>query len=166
MIAFPYSDNIVEGGLMVNLQQTQSGLSAAMLVPSVTIAARAVAVLKPLDNSCILALANNGTRVDVVHTTTLELSGCSAAANSASSDAIVLRSSLHSLTADTLITPGQISFDGSSIDPTMLPPELRVTSPPMIGSYAVKDPYAGILDHAFLSSGISGTRNRPIPGLG
>ena len=80
MITVPHSDDVVEGGLMVNLQQTQSGLSAAMLVPSVTIAVRAVALVKPLDNACILALANNGTGVDVVHTTTLEMSGCSLAA--------------------------------------------------------------------------------------
>ena len=85
------------------------------------------------------------------------MSGCSVAANSASSDAIVIRSGVHSVTADTLVTPGQISVDGTSIDPTMLPPELGVTSPPMIGSADVKNPYARTLTHAFLSSGISRT---------
>ncbi len=155
-ISYPYSDGTVEYGVAVTLQQTQRAFFASMFLPGVTIAAKAVAVIKALDNPCILALAKNGAGVKVGDSSTLELSGCSIAANSTSSEAIEIHRGVGPITAAVLVTAGEISFNGSPIDPAALPREFIMTSPPMIGAPDISDPYARTFTHAFLSSAISG----------
>jgi hypothetical protein len=152
-ITYPYSDSIVGDGIAVTLQQSL----ASTFLPSVTMMAKAVAVFERLDNPCLFALAEHGTGVEVNDSVSLELSGCSLAANSTSPVAIEIHPGVGSLTADTLLTSGEISFNGGSLDPTALPPEFGLTFPVMIGSSDVKNPYARTLTHTFLRSGIPGS---------
>ena len=152
-ITYPYSDSRLENGIAVTLQQSL----ASTFLPDVTMVAKAVAVVEPLDNPCLLALAGNGTGVEVNDFVSLQLSACSLAANSTSSVAIDIHPSVRSVTADTLLTPGEISFNGGPLGPTAPPPEFVLTLPLMIGSPEVKNPYAQTLTHAFLSGSIPGS---------
>jgi Flp pilus assembly protein TadG len=153
-VVTPYSDGIVANGVAVTLQQSQGALLAAMFLSGVTIANTAVAVIEVLNNPCILALGTNSTDVEIAASTRLDMPNCSVAANSISSTAIELRSSTSAVAAATLVTAGEISLQGTPIDPAAPPPELALSSPAMIGAARVADPYAGTLTHAFLISGM------------
>ena len=158
-VIYPYSDNIVSNGVAVTLQQTHGALLASMFLSSVTIATGAVAVIKVLDNPCILALGTSGTDLEVSDSSWLDMPNCSVAANSISSTAIDLHGSTSSIAAATLVTQGEISLEGNPIDPAAPPPEFSLTSRPMIGAPASSflDPYAAKLTHAFLTAGIPRT---------
>jgi Flp pilus assembly protein TadG len=158
LVVHPYSDSIVQNGVAVTLQQTQPGLLASLFLPSVTIATKAVAVIKVFDNPCILALATSGTDVEVGASSSLDAPTCSVAANSTSRSSINIQSSTGSITAATLVTPGEISLNGNPINPASPPSEFALTSRPLIGAPSVVDPYAGRLTHAFL------IRSMPITG--
>jgi Flp pilus assembly protein TadG len=156
VVTYPYGDALVSSGVLVTLQKTQNSWFAAVLgVPSVTIANRAVAIVKTLDTSCILALGGTGTDVDVVGSASVclgPLSGgscgkptCSITADSTSSSAIHLQGAA-SVTADTLVTPGQVGFTGGGYT-------LTLNSPALIGAPPVADPYASTLTHSFLVNG-------------
>lgn len=149
-----YSDGIVSNGIAVTLQQSQGVLLAAMFLSGVTITDTAVAVIEVLDHSCILALGTNSTDVEVAASTQLDMPNCSVAANSISSTAIELRSSTSAIAAATLVTAGEISLQGTPIDPAAPPPELALSSPAMIGAPSVADPYADALTHTFLTTGM------------
>ena len=122
--------------------------------PGVTIASTAVAVIEVLNNPCILALGTNSTDVEIAASTRLDMPDCSVAANSISSTAIELRSSTSAVAAATLVTAGEISLQGTPIDPAAPPPQFALSSPAMIGAASVADPYAGILSHGFLIAGM------------
>ena len=83
---------------------------------------------------------------------TVDATGCAVAANSTSLDAIEVRSSTGSLSASTLVTPGEISLGGTPIDPTTPPSEFTPTPRVLIGATSIADPYANTLTHAFLNS--------------
>jgi hypothetical protein len=153
-VIYPYTDAVVSNGISVTLRQTQRALLAAMFLSDVTISTQAVAVIEVLDNPCILALATGSMGVEVAADTTLDMPGCSAAANSISASAIALRDSTSSVTAATLVTAGEVSFEGTPIDPTAPPPQLVLASPAMVGAPGVVDPYASALTHSFLTSGM------------
>lgn len=153
-VVTPYNDGIVTNGIAVTLQQSQGALLAAMFLSGVTIANTAVAVIEVLDHSCILALGTNSTDVEVAASTQLDMPNCSVAANSISSTAIELRSSTSAVAAATLVTAGEISLQGTPIDPAAPPPEFALSSPAMIGAPSVADPYAAALTHAFLIAGM------------
>src|ERR1700736_185174 len=123
-------------------------------MPTVTIASKAVAVLGVLDDVCVLALSTTGTGIEVDSASHLLATGCAVAANSTSLDAIEVRSSTGSLSASTLVTPGEISVHGTPIDPTTPPSEFTPTPRVLIGATSIADPYANTLTHAFLSSQI------------
>jgi hypothetical protein len=151
-VVHPYSDSIVSNAVAVTLQQTQPGFLASLFMPGVTITTKAVAVIKLFDNSCILALATNGTDIEVDGSSSINATTCSLAANSTNTSSINIQGSTSSIIAATLVTPGQVSFNGTPIDPTAPPPEFRLTSRPMIGAPSVADPYATRLTHAFLTN--------------
>jgi Flp pilus assembly protein TadG len=153
-VVHPYSDSIVSNGVAVTLAQTQPGLLASLFLPSVSIATKAVAVIKVFDNSCILALATSGTDIEVAASSSLDVPTCSVAANSTSRSSIDIQSSTGSITAATLVTPGEVSLRGSPIDPAAPPPEFALASRPLIGAPSIADPYAGKLARAFLTSGM------------
>jgi hypothetical protein len=153
-IIYPYSDDIVSNGVAVTLQQTEGAFLAAMFLSGVTVATKAVAVIEVLDNPCLLALGTSGTDVEVADFGHLEAINCSVAANSTSRSAIDLHGSTSSIAATTLVTPGQVSFEGTSIDPAAPPPEFTLASPAQIGAPIVADPYAGTLTHAALIIGM------------
>src|SRR5271155_2669326 len=138
-VVSPYSDGIVTNGIAVTLQQSQGALLAAMFLSGVTIANTAVAVIEVLDNPCILALGTNSTDVEIAASTQLDMPNCSVAANSISSTAIELRST-SAVAAAILVTAGEISLQGSPIDPAAPPPELALSLPAMIGAPSVADP--------------------------
>ena len=153
-VVTPFSDGIVTNGVAVTLQQSQGALLAAMFLSGVTVANTAVAVIEVLDNPCILALGTNSTDVEIAAFTPLDMPNCSVAANSISSTAIELHSSASAVAAATLVTAGEISLQGTPIDPAAPPPEITLSSPAMIGAPSVADPYAGSLTHASLIAGM------------
>ena len=157
-VIYPYSDNTVSNGVAVTLQQTQGTLLASLFLSSLTIRTKAVAVIEVLNNPCILALGTSGTDVEVGDSSRLEAPDCSVAANSISSTAISLHGSTSSVVAATLVTQGEVSFQGNPIDPDSPPAELSLTSRAMIGAPSILDPYTATLTHAFLTSSISATR--------
>jgi hypothetical protein len=79
---------------------------------------------------------------------------CSGVANSIGASAIELKDTTSSVTAATLVTAGEVSLQGSPIDPMAAPPEFVLASPAMIGAPSVADPYASTLTHGFLTSGM------------
>jgi hypothetical protein len=152
-IVYPYSDGIVTNGIAVLLQQSES-VVGSLFLPSVTIASRAVAIPRVLDDVCVLALSTTGTGVAVDSASQLDATGCAVAANSTSSNAIDIRDHSGLLSASTLITPGQISFQGIPIDPASPPPEFSPAPRMLIGATGIPDPYANTLTHAFFTSQI------------
>ncbi|MBV9202176.1 MAG: hypothetical protein JO320_02755 [Alphaproteobacteria bacterium] len=157
-VVTPYSDGVITKGVAVTLQQSQGALLAAMFLSSVTIEARAVAVIEALDNPCILALGTGGTDVEIGLDVQLGMNNCSVAANSISSTAIDLSGSTSSIIAATIVTAGELAVNGTAVDPASLPPEITLSIPPLIGAPQIADPYASILTHAFLTAGIPNAR--------
>ena len=153
-VVYPYSDSIVSNAVVVTLQQTQPGLLASMFLPSVTISTEAVAVVKALDNLCILALATTGTGMVFGDSSSLDAPDCAVGANSTSASAIGIQGDIGSITAATFVTAGGITFNGDPVDPATPPSELILTSRSEIGAPSIRDPYARTLTHSFLSSGI------------
>lgn len=156
LVVYPYADSIVDDGVAVTLQQTQPGLLASLFLPSVTIATKAVAVIKLLDNPCILALETTGTDIEVGASSSLDVPNCSVAANSTSRSSIDILSS-GSITVAILVTRGEVSFAGTPINPAVPPPEFALASRPLIGAPSVSDPYTSKLNHAFLTTGMPTT---------
>jgi Flp pilus assembly protein TadG len=156
-IVYPYSDSTVANGVAVVLRRSARALFGSIFLPSVTIATKAVSVVRVLDDVCLLARATTGTGVEVDSASQIDASGCAVAANSTSQNAIDIGSST-GLLAATLVTSGEISLQGVPIDPTAPPPEFTLTSRPMIGAPSIADPYAATLTRAFLTRNIPVTR--------
>src|ERR1700719_783063 len=138
-IASSYSDGIVTNGVAVTLQQSQGALLAAMFLSGVTIANTAVAGIEVLNNPCILALGTNSTDVEIAASTQLDMPHCSVAGKSISSTAVELLDSTTAVAAATLVTAGEISLQGTPIDPAAPPPQFALSSPAMIGAPSVAD---------------------------
>ena len=153
-VIYPYTDETVSDAVAVTLRQTEGALLAAPFLSGVTLVTKAVAAIEVLDNPCLLALGTSGTDVEVVDAGHLAAPGCSVAANSSSASAIDLHSGTSTVTAATLVTPGQVSIAGSPIDPAAPPPEFSLATPARIGAPSVADPYSGTLTHAFLITGM------------
>ena len=153
-VTYPYNDSVVSDGIAVALQHSQQALLASMFLSDVTISTKAVAVIEVHDNPCILALATSGTGVEVDDFSRLDMPNCSVAANSTSMSAIDLHSNTSSIAAETLVTAGEVSFQGSPINPAVPPSEFILTLQPMIGAPSIADPYAGTLTHGFLTTGM------------
>jgi hypothetical protein len=156
-IVYPYDDGIVRNGIAVSLQEAHAALLSTMFLPGVTIATKSVAVVEALGNACILALAPSGTGVGVADVTRLDMANCSVVANSVSRTAIDLRGNTSSIVAATLVTAGEVSFLGLPINPVAPPPQISLTSPAMIGAPRIADPYASILTHSVLITGMPTT---------
>src|SRR5260370_6864937 len=146
-VTAPYSDGIVTNGIAVTRQQSQGALLAAMFLSGVTIGNSAVAVIEVLDNPCILALGTNSTDVEIAASTRLDMPNCSVAANSISSTAIELHSSTSAVAAATLVTSGEISLQGTPIDPAAPPSDFPLASPAMIDAPSLADPDPRTVTH-------------------
>jgi hypothetical protein len=157
VVVHPYSDNVVSNGVVITLQQTQGALLASAFLPGVTVTSKAVAIIKVLDNPCVLARATNGTGVEISGSSILNVPNCSVAANSTNKSAIDIQDDTGSIAAATLVTAGEISFGGNPIDPAAPPSEFILGSRPMIGAPTITDPYASTLTHTFLTSGMPQT---------
>ncbi|MGB9645652.1 MAG: Tad domain-containing protein [Stellaceae bacterium] len=148
------NNNAVE----VILSQQQNALLANLFLPKVTIETRAVAAIKTLDTSCVLALNNSlPDAINVVGSAGVCLGPgsscqacgtptCSMTADSTDPSAIHLQGAA-CVAADTLITPGGVGFTGNGHT-------LTVNSGPLIGAPPVADPYASTLTHTFLTTGM------------
>jgi hypothetical protein len=156
-VIYPYNDDVISNGVAVFLQQTHDALLAAIFLPDVTVTTKAVAVIEVLANACVLAVGTNNTGVEVADFTHLDAPNCAVAANSISGGAIALHGSTSSISATTLVTAGEISLQGNSINPAAAPSEFALTSPAIIGAPTTGDPYASTLTHSFLTTGMPTT---------
>jgi Putative Flp pilus-assembly TadE/G-like len=160
-VCYPYNDSLLDtefGALKyqavaVTLVQSQDSLFAFAPLTSATIATKAVGVIKVLDNPCMLALGRTGTGVEVQGSSSVTMPGCSIVANSTDAAAIDIHDNGGSITADTLVTPGQVAFKGNPVSPP-LPSAFTLTSPPKTFAPAVSDPYASKLTHSFDIAGL------------
>jgi Flp pilus assembly protein TadG len=158
-VTYPYNDGNVSDGVSVTLQQSQGAFLAASFLTGVTVVTRAAAVMEVLDNPCILALGTSSTGLELADFARLEMPNCAVVANSTSRDAISLHGSTSLIAAATLVTAGEVSLQGTPIDPGAPPPQLTLGTLAMIGAPTVADPYARTLTHSFLTAGM------PAPGL-
>jgi hypothetical protein len=147
VVTYPYSDAIVTSAVSVTLQTTQAASLASLFLPSVVITTNAVARVAVLDSPCILALNPTAPNaIDLQGSVTVNAPGCSVVADSNSSSAIHIQGSA-SITAATLVTPGDISYTGGAF---------TLNSTPLVGSAAsfVPDPFTTNPNHATLTSGM------------
>jgi Flp pilus assembly protein TadG len=174
-VTCPYTDILLDTefpsgyqAVAVTLLQDQSSLFAFVpaSTPSATIGTRAVGVVKIFDTPCILALGKSGTDVYLQGAATISTPGCSIVADSTDSAAINLHDAADHITADTLVTPGNIAVGGSPVG-LPLPSEFTLTKPPLTGLLAptVPDPYESTLTHSFLTTGMPSSC-APTPGGG
>jgi Flp pilus assembly protein TadG len=146
-IVYPYSDTFVANGVQVTLHQTQNSAFASLALTSVNIATRAVAAVNILGPSCLTGLAPTGTDITVQGSSIINMPNCVIAADSTSGSAVHIQGGNNSsLTAGTIVTPGNLSLTGS--------PTLSLQWPAQVGANPVPDPYASTLTHAFLTTGI------------
>ena len=138
----------------VTLRQQQGGVLASLVLPKVTITTSAVAIVNVHNHPCVLALSPTDTGLEISDAPLLDLSGCSAAANSTGAAAIDIGGKSGPIKGATLVSAGQIVLSGEPVDPYALPAELTLSSPPSIGAAPVTDPYAGFFIHQFLVSSI------------
>ncbi len=139
---------LVPSGVEVILHQDQGSLFAYVPAASATIATRAVALVKTLDNPCMILLNPTASKeLNIQGSASLSMPGCSIYADSTATDSIYAQGANNSiLTADTIITAGQVSTTGQ--------PRLTLTNPAQIGAPRLADPYAATLTHSFLTSGM------------
>jgi Flp pilus assembly protein TadG len=160
-VCYPYTDSLLDiefgagkyQAVAVTLVQSQDSLFAFAPLTSATIATKTVGVIKVLDNPCMLALGTIGTGVEVQGSSSITTPGCSIVANSTDPAAIDIHDNGGSITADTLVTPGQVAFKGNPVSPP-LPSAFTLTSPPKTFAPAVSDPYASTLTHSFDIAGM------------
>jgi len=161
LVCYPYNDSLVSGGVEVILNQPVKPTLASWALPSgVTIATKAVAVIKPLplpySYSCVLALGlhppptGNPTATNAINLAgTINAPDCSLVSDSDSTSAFQLQGSA-TINAATLITPGQVSFTGGAYT-------LNLRYPPQTGANSVPDPYASTLTHSSLDANMPPT---------
>ena len=142
------NNNAVE----VILSQQQNTFFANLFLPNVTIETRAVAAIKKLDTSCILALAKTGTGITITGNYSLTMPNCSIAADSKSPTAIDSVGN-GCITAFTVESVGGYSFTGNSVSPCQSS-GYDLTSGPYFFGPNIADPYVGTLNHTFLITGI------------
>jgi Flp pilus assembly protein TadG len=155
-VCSPYTDAALDGllgkgkyqAIAVALWRTQGGwLSNFASLANVTIGNRAVALVKTLPPVCMLALDPTLNKtVDLAGNAGINAPNCSIVSDSTSASAFNFQGSV-SITAGTLITPGQVSTTGSAFT-------LNLANPAQIGANPVPDPFASILTHTVLTSGI------------
>src|SRR6266851_417289 len=139
---------LVPSGVEVKLWQDQGSLFAYVPFTGATIATRAVALVKKLDNPCMVLLNQTASKeLNIQGSASLTMPDCSIVADSSASDSIYAQGANNSiLTADTIITAGQVSTTGQ--------PRLTLTNPAQIGAPYYADPYASTLTHTFLTTGM------------
>jgi len=152
--------------LLATQQDTFLARAVASTPSNVTIRTRAVAIIKKLDDACLLALGTSGSDIVMKGTASqvcftvdgscASKSNCAIAANSTSSSAVSLTGNPH-ITADTIITPGGISGHTTNV---------KLSSGVTAGASAVLDPYASTLTHATLQTGMPGTCTTKPSGAG
>jgi Flp pilus assembly protein TadG len=157
VLCYPYSDAYVSNGVAVILQQDQGSLFAYAPLGTATIATKAVAVVVKLDNPCMILLNPTAPKeLDIQGSASLSMPNCSIVADSTASDSVYAQGANNSiLTADTIITAGQVSTTGQ--------PKLTLTKPAQIGAPNYPDPFASTLTHTFLTTGMPTSCTTPPP---
>jgi Flp pilus assembly protein TadG len=151
-----YTDSALDGllgkgkyqAIAVALWQTEGGwLSNFASLARVTIGNRAVGLVKTLPPVCMLALDPTLNKtVDLAGNAGINAPNCSIVSDSNSASAFNFQGSV-SITAGTLITPGEVSTTGAAFT-------LNLANPAQVGANPVPDPFASILTHTVLTSGI------------
>jgi hypothetical protein len=157
VVTCPYTTLSGATGVAVDLQSTGGTLLAALFLPNVTIANRAAAFTKTLDNPCMILLNQTAPKeLNIQDSASLSMPTCSIVADSTAPDAIYAQGANNSiLTADSLITAGQVATTGQ--------PQITLTKPAQIGAPYYPDPYASTLTHSFLTTGMPTTCATPPP---
>ena len=112
-----------------------------------TVQTRSVAMLAPGEPVCMLAL--NPTAADTINfagNPTISAPDCTMVSDSDSNTAVHLQGSV-SVTAATIVTPGQIGYTGGAYT-------LTLGTPALTGAQSVPDPYASTLTHSNLTAGM------------
>jgi Flp pilus assembly protein TadG len=100
--------------------------------------ARAVAIMQPANNACVLALSKNASpAVEVAGNASVTLTGCNVMANSVGTSAVSVTSG-QPLTADCIVSVGGIAWNNSVSNPNVIKtcPKLITDAPPAADPYA------------------------------
>jgi Flp pilus assembly protein TadG len=159
LVCYPYSDSLMTAlgttGVEVVLNQPINATLASWAVPSVTIAVKAVAIVKKLNEACILALSTTGTGIGLTGNYSLSMPNCTMGADSTSATAFDGVGN-GCITAYTLVSPGEYSFTGNSVSPCASN-GYDLSAGPYFGAATIANPYAGTLTHTFLTTGLPTT---------
>jgi Flp pilus assembly protein TadG len=137
-VTYPYSDTSVSNGVEVVLSQQQNSLFASLFLPNVTINTRAVATALS-SPACLLALGTSGTDLTVSGGSAINMPNCSAVTNSGDSSSVSVTGGA-ALTAQTIITSGNISPTTCAANPSQPPCTLTIAA--KTAAAATPDPYA------------------------
>ncbi len=145
-------NNTNNNSVEVILAQQQNTFSVNLFLPNVTIKTRAVAAIKTLATSCILAVAKTGTDIALTGNYNLTMPNCSIAADS-TNGAAINNVGNGCIMAFTLASSGGYSFTGISVSPCQSSGYDLATGPYFFGPN-IANPYAGTLNHSFLTTGM------------
>jgi Flp pilus assembly protein TadG len=154
-VTYPYTDaTVTSGGVQVVLRQAQSAWFASLAsLTGVSLANRAVAALTVLDSPCIYAVNPTAQKaLNIQGSPTLTSPTCAICVASNASNAIYVQGGSSAvITADSMITAGQLSTTGS--------PNITLNHPAQFGAPQSQcaDPFAGTLTHSFLTTGMPTT---------
>jgi Flp pilus assembly protein TadG len=162
MVECPYNDTLLDTefgvgkywAVAVTLRQDQSALFAFAPLTSATIATRSVGVVKIFDTACLLALSRTGTGVGLSGTDSITMPNCSVVADSTDPVAAISLSGSSNITADTVVTAGNIS-GVSNLTLTSPPPRTfapRIDDPYQLPACNNNTPPL-CLTHSFLTTG-------------
>jgi Flp pilus assembly protein TadG len=161
VVTYPYSDAVVASGVQVTLSQTQNAWFSSWFpaFTSFTIANEAVAAVNTLPPACILALNRSapGT-ISLAGKSSITAPNCTIVSDSNSDSAFSLQDAADSITAATLITPGEISANKNATITTRYPAQTGANPVPdpygPSGSAPFTNPCTGTADylsHSFLT---------------
>jgi putative Flp pilus-assembly TadE/G-like protein len=160
-----YTGNV--NAVEVILAQQQNALLASLNLANVTITTRGVAVVSVLDQSCMLALNQTASQALLIQgNSTINMPNCSLVSDSNDPNAIFLRGSAATVTADTIRSHGGVGTTGN--------PTFNLNTPAQTNAPIVPDPYQPptcnnntpplCLTHSFLTTGPPALPTSPVCG--
>lgn len=135
------------GAVEVVLSRPESLLFAHYFLDTLAISARAVAIVDVTGTACVLALHPTlGSAITNQGNVTVDLDGCTIAANSNHAKAIDITGSGY-IKAESLWTAGNYYFSGSA--------SMDLAKPPMVNAWALDDPYKDVTIPSFGSCDVT-----------
>jgi hypothetical protein len=152
-----YSDALVPSGVAVTLQQDQSSLFAYAPLATATIATKAVAVVKTLADTCILALDSTAQNaLSLSNNASLPNANCAVASNSTAANALSLSNNA-TIYGPVSVVGGWSLSNGAHL----------YGSPDLQGAAAIPDPYSSLtlpaLPNCLASGGTVNVGNNQVP---